>query len=146
MSAGPTDALRLSARALGPLFLAFAGVLAWRADLGLAGGAAAGLLAGVVLALHPLTEGWREARRALPVNASTGLLSAGLLGLAISWLAPAFCAAFVGADQRLAAVLAAMAASKLILCVSGAVVAGAALTLALSVFVARAPDLQDEGW
>ena len=146
MSAGPTDAVRLSARALGPLLMVLAGLLAWRAELGLAGAAAGGLLGGLVLALHPLTEGWREARRALPVNLTLLFLIFGLVLMAAAWIVPVAAPALSPQDARLEAALLAGQAAQVLAAVGAAIVSGAALTVAFALFVARAPDLRDEGW
>jgi hypothetical protein len=140
MSAGPTDAVRLSAQALGPLLMVFAGLLAWRTDIGLSGAVAGGLLGGLALALHPLTEGWREARRALPLGWILALLTVGLALIAGGWCGP------VLAPARQSSTLPIVEqAAQAAMALGAALVSGAAGALAVALLVGRAVDLRDEG-
>jgi hypothetical protein len=146
MSASPTDAVRLSARALGPALMAFAGLLAWRAELGLAGAAAGGLLGGIVLTLHHLTEGWREARRAWPIGYSLLILVIGLGLAAAAWAVPVLLPALSSGQAGLQAAMIAAPLAGALQAVGAAAIAGSSCALAFAVLAARAPDLRDEGW
>jgi hypothetical protein len=133
MTGGGVDLIRRVARAFGALLIAFAGLFAWRIELGLAGAAAAGLAIGMVMSLHLLLEGWREARAAVPIG-----LRLTLIALGSGLLAPE-------AYALHAALIAIDLADPLLS--AGAALAMAGSTLAvLAVFVARAADLNDEVW
>lgn len=146
MTGGGVDLIRRAARAFGPLLIAFAGLLAWRAELGLAGAAAAGLVIGMVMILHLLVEGWREARAAVPIGLRLTLIALGAGLLALGWLAPALAPAVAPEAYALQAALIGIDLADPLLS-AGAALAMAGVTLTVvAVFVARAPDLNDEVW
>jgi hypothetical protein len=146
MTGGGVDLIRRVARAFGALLIAFAGLFAWRIELGLAGAAAAGLAIGMVMSLHLLLEGWREARAAVPIGLRLTLIALGAGLLALGWLAPSLAPVLAPEAYALHAALIAIDLADPLLS-AGAALAMAGSTLAvLAVFVARAADLNDEVW
>ena len=145
-SGGGVDFVRRAARAFGPLLIVFAGLLAWRAELGLAGAAAAGLAIGVVMSLHLLVEGWREARAATPVGLRLGLIAVGSALMAAGWLAPTLAPGLAPDPLALRAALIGIEIADPLLSAGAALAMAGVVLTALAVFVARAPDLNDEVW
>lgn len=145
-SGGSVDLVRRAARAFGPLFIALSGLLAWRADLGLAGAAAAGLAVGAVMSLHLLLEGWREARAALPLGFRLGLMAVGAALLALGWVAPVLGPALVPETLALQTALLAIYLADPLLSAGAALALAGAVLSAFAAFVARASDLNDEVW
>lgn len=146
MSSGGVDLVRRAARAFGPLLMVLAGLLAWRADLGVAGAAAAGLAVGTVMSLHLLVEGWREARAAVPLGFRLGLMAAGAAFLALGWVAPVLGPALAAESLALQAALLAIDLADPLLSAGAALALAGAVLTAFAAFVARASDLNDEVW
>lgn len=144
MTAGPIDVIRITTRAFGPLLIAFAGLLAWRTELGLSGAVAGGLLIGLVIALHPLVEGWRAARAALPVGATRAMTLTGLIVIGVAWALPVMGPALAPASLSLTVAIAAIDLADPLLAVGAALTSAGFFIFVLSILIARAPDFSDE--